>query len=184
MLPAVGRSCSPRRPRPVRLHHTPRRPGGDLFDTRRRGARGDGVADDSLAIQAAIDKAAATPNGVVFIPPGRYRLTRTIYVWRAVRVFGYGATRPVFVLGPNTPGYQKGIGLMAMFTNAGPPGAPPGSTRVLFRPPGAARDDVPDASPVTFYSAMSKASISRSATATPRRWRSAFTWRSTAISVT
>ena len=128
------------------------------------GVRGDGVADDSVPIQAAIDKAAATPNGgVVFIPSGRYRLTRTIYVWRAVRVFGYGATRPVFVLGANTPGYQKGLGLMVMFTNAARAGAPapPGSARVPFPPPGQVppRDDVPDASPVTFYSAMSNVDV-------------------------
>ena len=37
-------------------------------------------------------------GGIVFVPSGRYRLTRTIYVWRGVRVIGYGATRPVFVL--------------------------------------------------------------------------------------
>ena len=126
------------------------------------GAKGDGVADDSPAIQAAIDKASATPNGgVVFIPSGRYRLTRTIYVWRAVRVFGYGATRPVFVLGPNTPGYQKGIGLMVMFTNAARPGPPPGNARVPFPPPGQVppRDDIPDASQVTFYSAMSNVDV-------------------------
>ena len=128
------------------------------------GARGDGVADDSRAIQAAIDQAAATPNGgVVFIPSGRYRLTRTIYIWRAVRVFGYGETRPVFVLGPNTPGYQTGLGLMVMFTNAARPGAapPPGNTRVPFPPPGQVppRDDIPDASPVTFYPAMSNIDV-------------------------
>ena len=137
------------------------------------GARGDGTADDSAALQAAIDKAAAIPNGgVVFVAPGRYRITRTIYLWRAVRVFGYGATRPVLVLGPNTPGYQKGIGLMVMFTNAGPPGSGPfggaaggpgrgGPPRVPFSPPGQVppRDDVPDASPVTFYSAMSNVDV-------------------------
>src|SRR6516225_5987523 len=50
------------------------------------GARGDGVADDSAPLQAAIDKAAASPNGgLLFIASGRYRVTRTIYVWRAVR---------------------------------------------------------------------------------------------------
>ena len=87
------------------------------------GVRGDGTTDDSAAIQAAIDKATATPNGgIVFVPAGRYRLTRTIYVWRGVRVIGYGATRPVFVLADNTPGFQKGIGLMVMFTSAGRPG--------------------------------------------------------------
>ena len=75
------------------------------------GARGDGTTDDSGALQAAVDAAARTPNGgLVFVPSGRYRLTRTIYVWRGVRVIGYGATRPVFVLADNTPGFQKGVG--------------------------------------------------------------------------
>ena len=75
------------------------------------GAHADGTADDSAAIQAAIDKAENNVReGIVFIPPGRYRLTRTIFVWRGVRVFGYGATRPVFVLAADTPGFQKGMG--------------------------------------------------------------------------
>ena len=122
--------------------------------------RGDGASDDSEALQAALDKAAAAGNGgVVFLPSGRYRLTRTLYVWRGVRVIGYGATRPVFVLADETPGYQKGLGLMVMFTNAAHSGAPPppGNTRVPFPPPGSVppRDDIPDASPVTFYPAMS-----------------------------
>ena len=72
------------------------------------GAAGDGKADDSAAIQAAIDKAASDRGeGIVFIPQGRYRLTRTIYVWPSVRVIGWGARRPVFVLGDNTPGFSK-----------------------------------------------------------------------------
>jgi sugar lactone lactonase YvrE len=62
----------------------------------------DGVADDTEAIQAAIDKA----TGVVFVPEGRYRISNTITVWAGIRVIGYGATRPVFVLGAGTPGYQ------------------------------------------------------------------------------
>ena len=124
------------------------------------GVRSDGTTDDSAAIQAAIDKATATPTGgIVFVPAGRYRLTRTIYVWRGVRVIGYGATRPVFVLAANTPGFQKGIGLMVMFTSAGRPGSgpPSGNTRVPFPPPGSvpANDTIPDAGPSTFYSAMS-----------------------------
>ena len=71
------------------------------------GARGDGVADDSGAIQRAIDKVQETVGqGMVFVPPGRYRLTKTIYVWPSIRLIGYGPQRPVFVLAPNTPGYQ------------------------------------------------------------------------------
>ncbi|PYQ54446.1 MAG: gluconolaconase, partial [Acidobacteria bacterium] len=126
------------------------------------GVRGDGTSDDSGAIQAALDKAAATTSGnggLVFVPSGRYRLTRTLYVWRGVRVIGCGATRPVFVLADNTPGYQKGIGLMVMFTHAARPGAPPtaGSSRVPFPPPGTVppNPDIPDAGPATFYPAMS-----------------------------
>src|SRR5690348_4473820 len=56
----------------------------------------DGAADDSAAIQAAIDRAAEHGEGIVFVPPRRYRVTRTIYVWPSVRVIGYGEKRPVF----------------------------------------------------------------------------------------
>ena len=63
-------------------------------------AQADGKVDDSAAVQAAIDKAASSAHeGIVFVPAGRYRLTRTVYVWPGVRVIGYGATRPIFLLG-------------------------------------------------------------------------------------
>ncbi len=134
--------------------------------------RGDGAADDSAAIQQAIDRAASGMwEGIVFVPSGRYRLTRTIYVWAGVRICGYGPTRPVFLLGDRTPGYQEGIGLMVMFSGSRPPTAKPGagrsgatplakfpgSFRVPFPPPGTVppNDTVGDAGPGTFYSAMS-----------------------------
>ena len=65
---------------------------------------GDGTADDSDAIQKAIDRVQG--EGIVFVPEGRYRLTKTLNVWPAIRLIGYGARRPVFVLGESTPGYQ------------------------------------------------------------------------------
>jgi hypothetical protein len=68
------------------------------------GARGDGVADDTAALQAAVNRGR---GGIVFIPEGRYRLTSTVYVPVGTRVFGFGANRPVFILGPNTPGFQQ-----------------------------------------------------------------------------
>ncbi len=117
----------------------------------------DGNADDSAAIQAAIDKAENhAREGIVFVPSGRYRLTRTIFVWPGVRIFGYGATRPVLVLAANTPGFQKGVGDMVIFT-----GPRPGDTtrigRVPFPPPGSVppNDAIADANSGTFYSAMS-----------------------------
>jgi hypothetical protein len=66
-----------------------------------------GAGDDSDAIQQAIDKVQETTGeGVVFVPEGRYRLTKTVYVWPAIRLIGYGTGRPVFVLAENTPGFQ------------------------------------------------------------------------------
>ena len=83
--------------------------------------RGDGKADDSAAIQAAIDKVQETTGeGILFVPTGRYRVTRTIYVWPGVRVIGYGEQRPVFVLADKTPGFQEGIGYMFFFAGSRP----------------------------------------------------------------
>jgi sugar lactone lactonase YvrE len=124
------------------------------------GAAGD---DDSAAIQAAIDKAAADrEEGIVFIPEGRYRLTHTIYVWPAVRVIGWGAHRPVFVLGDNTPGFATGVADMVIFAGVRP-GSGPSSRperpafKVPFPPPGSVppNPNIADANPGTFYSAMS-----------------------------
>lgn len=125
------------------------------------GVRGDGLSDDSAGIQAAIDKAASSfAGGIVFLPSGRYRLTRTLYVWSGVRVIGYGATRPVLTLAPSTPGYQKGLGLMVLFSGGRPAGAGRGGGgrgRVPFSPVGTVppNDSVPDANQNTFYSGMS-----------------------------
>src|ERR1700730_11921 len=67
------------------------------------GAHGDGKGDDSAAIQAAIDKAESDAReGIVFVPSGHYRLTRTVYIWPGVRVIGYGETRPIFLLADAT----------------------------------------------------------------------------------
>jgi hypothetical protein len=114
--------------------------------------------DHSALLQAALDRAAASPaGGIVLVPAGRYRVTRTLIVWRAVRVIGYGATRPVFVLPERTPGFQSGLGVMVHFTNARPArGGQGGPARVAFPPPGFVppKDDIPDANQTTFYSSM------------------------------
>jgi hypothetical protein len=122
------------------------------------GAHGDGRSDDGAAIQAAIDQAEHHAHaGLVFIPSGRYRLTRTIYVWPGVRVFGYGATRPIFLLASNTPGFQEGMGVMVMFTGARPGPASAATRRIPFPPPGSVPPNhaIADANSGTFYSAMS-----------------------------
>ncbi len=115
---------------------------------------GDGRADDSAALQQAIDAAAiGGKGGVVFLPSGRYRISRTVFVRSAVRVFGVGATRPVIVLGDDTPGYGKGVAAMVSFTGedqyrVGKVPVPP-PTSVPANP------DIYDATSSTFYSALS-----------------------------
>ncbi len=122
---------------------------------------GDGVGDDSAAVQAAIDKVqAAKGEGIVFVPQGRYRISRTIYLWPGVRLIGYGAERPVFVLGEHTPGYQGGITYMFFFAG-GRPRAQGAGGRSGYHPPPTPggvvppSKSVPDANPGTFYSAIS-----------------------------
>jgi hypothetical protein len=115
---------------------------------------GDGRADDSAAIQQAIDAAAEGGHGgVVFLPSGRYRISRTIFVKSAVRVFGVGPTRPEIILGDNTPGYGSGVAAMVAFTGedqyrVGKAPVPP-PTSVPFDP------NIWDATSSTFYSALS-----------------------------
>ncbi len=125
-------------------------------------ARGDGLADDTSAIQAAIDAAADRPGGgIVFLPAGRYRITRTLYIWPGVRLFGVGRTRPVFVLAPATPGFQRGVGSMIFFTGNRPGKAAAGAggeraAKVAVPPPTSVpfNPDIADANSGTFYSAM------------------------------
>jgi len=128
--------------------------------------KGDGKADDTDAIQHALDEA-SEHGGVVFLPAGRYKISKSLLIWPAVRLFGTGRTRPVLVLADNTPGFQKGVGSMVVFT-----GAPRGViahndmgrvevTRVPFPPPTVVPFDpkIADANPNTFYSALSNVDI-------------------------
>lgn len=106
--------------------------------------KADGVADDSQALQSAIDAVQEKTNqGILFIPSGRYRITKTIYVWPGIRLIGFGSTRPVFVLADNTPGFQQEPAYMVFFAGSRPKG----------------NEKPPDANPGTFYSALSNVDI-------------------------
>jgi hypothetical protein len=88
---------------------------------------GDGISDDAPALQSAIDRVEETAKaGIVFVPEGKYRLGRTVNVWRGIRLIGFGSRRPVFVLGERTPGFDSGDGkYMIHFCNFRPkPGQP------------------------------------------------------------
>lgn len=115
---------------------------------------GDGKADDTAAIQAAIDTAAKSRAGsIVWLPAGRYRITRTLLVPPAVRLYGVGAKRPTLVLSDRTPGFDKGVETMVTFTGADQYLSGPVPVPVPSAMPGV--PDVRDANSGTFYSALS-----------------------------
>ncbi len=129
-------------------------------------ATGNGIADDSAALQQALDAASAKPGGgIVFLPAGRYRITRTLFIWPGVRLFGVGRTRPVLTLGANTLGFQRGVRTMVLFAGNNPRGITldnwgnpvKGAPTVPVPPPNSVPFDasIADANSGTFYSALS-----------------------------
>jgi hypothetical protein len=122
-----------------------------------RGA-GDGRTDDTTAIQSAIAASRGkTGEGIVFLPSGRYRITRSILVPQGVRIFGVGRMRPALVLGDATPGFQAGVATMVVFMG--------GDQYDVGKVPEPVPTAVPfdahirDANSATFYSAMSNVDI-------------------------
>ncbi|HWB57946.1 MAG TPA: glycosyl hydrolase family 28-related protein [Chthoniobacteraceae bacterium] len=129
-------------------------------------APGDGATDDTAALQKAVNTVVEnTTRGILFVPPGTYRISKTIQIWPGIRIIGFGKTRPVFVLGDDTPGYQadepaylfhfagnipghKGNGAGFIFQ----PGPTPKPAIDFTTPPG-------EANPGTFYSALSNVDI-------------------------
>ncbi|KQN16800.1 glycosyl hydrolase family 28-related protein [Sphingomonas sp. Leaf30] len=68
---------------------------GDIHVTH-YGARGDGIADDTDAFEQAVQ--VATEQGrKLRIPPGRYRITRTLTIHRGIRIEGDGVERSILV---------------------------------------------------------------------------------------
>lgn len=106
-----------------------------------------GVIDVTHRLQTLLDSVKQQSHrGVVLIPSGAYSVSETVYIPRAVRMIGFGPTRPKFILKANTPGFQEapagdkgGAAYMFWFTGNMP--------KVDGR--------IDDANPGTFYSALS-----------------------------
>lgn len=90
------------------------------------GIRNDGSQDISDALQTAIDQVQETTKfGIVFIPEGKYIISKTIHVWKGIRLIGYGNRRPEFILRKNTPGFSTDTKYLFHFVSDRPaPGSP------------------------------------------------------------
>lgn len=111
----------------------------------------DGTKDVSKELQKAIYSVVEKQGyGVLFVPEGKYLLSKTIYVPKAVRIIGYGNIRPEFILKDNAEGFDRehpeqkgGFKYLFWFTNA------------------MEKDEskIGDANPGTFYSAISNVNV-------------------------
>jgi hypothetical protein len=111
----------------------------------------DGKTDVSDALQQAINRVKTKDNfGIIFIPEGKYLISKTIFIPTAIRLIGYGKNRPEFILAENSPGFQtadstdkgKAKYMFWFVSNLSKPGEP-----------------VHDAGASTFYSAMSNINL-------------------------
>lgn len=79
----------------------------------RFGAVADGIADDTAAVQAAIDSL-PLEGGTVFFPAGTYRITDSIKVRSALRLYGEGNSATVFhQVTPNKHGFE-GVDILSL----------------------------------------------------------------------
>lgn len=94
-----------------------RPPDSKALDVSAFGAIGDGVADDTKALQRALNATyrEGTPDCThpgarqLFMEGNgkRYRVSASLHLWTWVRLIGWGATRPVLLLGAATPGFSN-----------------------------------------------------------------------------
>ena len=100
----------------------------------------DGKFDVSDALQAAVNSIKEERGfGTLYLPEGKYLISRTIYVPGSVRIVGYGRNRPEIILEKNTPGFDTEETSMMWFTGG-----------IVTDP-----SRVADASAGTFYSGIS-----------------------------
>lgn len=64
----------------VVMQHSYAKQVGPIFNVKGYGAKGDGVTDDSAAVQEAINAAGAAGGGTVYFPQGTYKVNSTIVI--------------------------------------------------------------------------------------------------------
>jgi hypothetical protein len=89
-----------------------------VYDVTSYGAQGDGVTDDTNAIQAAIDAANARGGGTVTFPAGPFLVTRALTLYSKIVLRGAGVRATILKKGPQpspypilkSPGYDPPTG--------------------------------------------------------------------------
>lgn len=96
----------------------PNDPGAHYFTLESSDLKASGKQDITEELQQAINELKKKKNfGILFIPEGKYRISKTIHVPKAIRIIGYGKNRPEFILGEKTHGFQDEYNYMFWFTH-------------------------------------------------------------------
>lgn len=74
-------------------------PTEDFLSARDLGAKGDGVTDDTMALNEAISRA-KTENKVLFVDAGYYRVTDTVYIPAGSKIIGEALSSVIMSSGP------------------------------------------------------------------------------------
>lgn len=119
-------------------------PKGVFFTSESYGIVPDGKYDCSTALQEALNTIKKERGfGTLYLPEGKYLISKTIYVPDAIRIIGYGSVRPEIVLAKNTAGFAEKETPMVWFTGG-----------IVTDP-----EKVREASAGTFYSGISNVNI-------------------------
>jgi len=96
--------------KPMSCWYETTRHGSAFRSVRDFGAVGDGIADDTAAIQAAIDHQRGIryekKPAVVYLPAGTYRVSNTLILWKYTHLVGNPHAKPTIVLAAKSPGFD------------------------------------------------------------------------------
>lgn len=106
---------------------------GSTFDVKIQGALGDGSADDTASIQAAIDAASAAGGGVVFFPPGNYRITEPLDIPSYVHIEGSEPASRYWAYSTSTPPSACSIEVDGSFSGSAALSIGAGTTAISVR---------------------------------------------------
>ena len=100
------------------------------FDVKAFGAIGDGIADDTLKIQQAINAAGVNGGGTVFFPPGKYKVTVSL---KDRNVNPVNVAKPANTQWVNLE--LRGVGNAGWGSGGATPVAPPGISSIITNQP-------------------------------------------------
>jgi len=75
----------------------------NVLNAQELGAKGNGIDDDTVPLRRALVRAGEAGGGIVYLPPGRYALSATLWVPSGVTLQGAGPHNSILTVRPSNP---------------------------------------------------------------------------------